>query len=271
MSEENLLVRVLGSCETMANASVICTDKTGIITQNKMTVIAGSFGVHARFVRRLEENGERLGNEAHNAMDSDVDLAKLNTVLPQAVRDLFNAAIAINSTASEDVDSESGAPVFIGNKTKTALLGLAKELGWPNCKDTHDSANIVQMIPFSNGRKCMGCVVRLLDGNHRLYIQGASEILTRKCVRHVAVHRDAANDAQSGNQVETVPIGEIEEKIISRTITSYESQALHTITLCYRDFPDWHPKGARLDEASKHTPYLSFLHLTRWDRSISMT
>jgi Ca2+-transporting ATPase len=64
------------------------------------------------------------------------------------VKDLLNAAIAINSTAFEDVDPESGAPVFIGNKTESALLGFAKELGWPNYKDTCNSADIVQMIPF---------------------------------------------------------------------------------------------------------------------------
>ena len=56
MTKENLLVRVLGSCETMANASVICTDKTGTLTQNVMTVVAGSVGIHAKFVCRLDES-----------------------------------------------------------------------------------------------------------------------------------------------------------------------------------------------------------------------
>ncbi|KAG6370024.1 hypothetical protein JVT61DRAFT_12543 [Boletus reticuloceps] len=50
MAKENLLERVLGSCEAMANTSVICTDKTGTLTQNTMTVIAGSIGIHAKFV-----------------------------------------------------------------------------------------------------------------------------------------------------------------------------------------------------------------------------
>jgi Ca2+-transporting ATPase len=188
MTKENLLVRVLGSCETMANASVICTDKTGTLTQNEMTVVAGSVGVHAKFVRRLEENRERTDSESRrgpNARDFAVDLTNLNSVLPKPLKELFNASIAINSTAFEDVDPESGDPVFIGSKTETALLGFAKELGWPNYKETRDSANIIQMIPFSSERKSMGCVVRLPDGTHRLYIKGASEILTRKCTRHV--------------------------------------------------------------------------------------
>src|SRR6266403_4612875 len=65
MTKENLLVRVLGSCETMANASVVCTDKTGTLTQNNMVVVAGSVGVNAKFVRKLSENASRS-----NAIDT---------------------------------------------------------------------------------------------------------------------------------------------------------------------------------------------------------
>ena len=257
MTKHNLLVRVLESCETMANVSVICTDKTGTLTQNEMSVVAGSVGVHAKFVRRLEENRERTELEARcgpKARDFAVDLANLNSVLPHSLKDLFNASISINSTAFEVVDPESGDPVFVGSKTETALLEFAKELGWPNYKETRDSAIIIRMIPFSSERQSMGCVVQLPDGTHRLYIKGASEILARKCTRHVLV-RDAANEASSGNdEVETVPIGELEDDNISRTITCYASQTLRTIALCYRDFSYWPPKGARLvnrDEVSR--------------------
>ncbi|KAH9021976.1 calcium-translocating P-type ATPase [Lactarius hengduanensis] len=247
MSKDNLLVRALGSCETLAKVSVICTDKTGTLTQNEMTVIAISVGVHAKFVRRLEEDRERMGSEVRNepnTKDFDVDMANLNTVLSHPLKDLFNAAI--NSTAFEDVDPDSGAPVFVGSKTEIALLEFAMELGWPSYGDTHDSAGIVQMIPFSSGRKSMGCLVRLPNGGHRLYIKGASEVLAQKCTRHVVAYRDPANEAPGENEVETVPIGEMEEDKISHTIASYASQALRTVSLCYRDFPYCPPHGARL-------------------------
>ena len=245
MTKDNLLVRVLESCETMANASVICTNKTGTLTQNEMSVVACSVGVHAKFVRRLEKNRERTDIEARRgpkARDFAVDLANLNSALPHSLKQLFNASIAINSTAFEDVDPESGDPVFIGNKTEAALLRFAKELGWPNYKETRDSAIVVQMIPFLSERKSMGCVVRLPDGTHRLYVKGASEILTRKCTRHVLV-----KEAPGGsNEVETVPIGELENDNISHTIRCYASETLRTIALCYRDFSYWPPKGALL-------------------------
>ncbi|KAH9159737.1 calcium-translocating P-type ATPase [Lactarius sanguifluus] len=244
MSKENVLVRVLGSCETLANASVVCTDKTGTLTQTEMTVVAVSVGVHAKFVQSLEENRGSEVRSSPNAKDIGVDLANLDTVLSHPLKDLFNAAITINSTAFEVMDPESGSPVFVGSKTETALLRFAKELGWPNHKDTRDSANVIHMIPFSSDRKSMGCVVQLADGSHRLYIKGASEVLARKCTQRVVVYRDIANEAPGGDEVETAPIGE--EDNISHTIASYSSQALRTIALCYRDFPHWPPQGALL-------------------------
>ena len=70
MTKENLLVRVLGSCETMANATVVCTDKTGTLTQNVMAVVAGSVGIHAKFVHKLEQNLARTNAEEEEASDS---------------------------------------------------------------------------------------------------------------------------------------------------------------------------------------------------------
>lgn len=256
MTRENLLVRVLSSCEIMANASVICTDKTGTLTQNEMTVVAGSVGIHAKFVRRLDDNPARAGNEATSRPKSNdfaVDLSNLNEALTPQLAELFNGSIAINSTAFEGVHSETGATVFIGNKTETALLSFAKELGWENYKVTRDAANVVQMIPFSSDRKSMGCVVRLPDGVHRLYLKGASELLTRKCTRHVVVYRDGINEVAGGSGIETAPIGELEEDNISRTITFYASQTLRTIALCYRDFRRWPPRGMRVGDNEEVT------------------
>ena len=273
MFKEKLLLRAVRSCEAMGNITVICTDKTGTLTQNEMTVVAGTVGVHAKFVRRLEENGKWAGNDDGSGPNTKdlVDLVVLNTVIPHPVKDLFNTVIALNSMAFEDIDPESGAPVFIGSKTESALLGFAKELDWPNYKDTRGSVDIVQMIPFSSDRKFMGCMVRFPDGRHRLYVKGASEILARNCTRHVVV----SDAAPSANEAETAPIRALEHDIISRTITSYASQALRTIALCYRDFPSWPPKGAQFlgrDEASNLITVSVFRTrvLTLWDRLITM-
>jgi P-type Ca2+ transporter type 2C len=101
----------------------------------------------------------------------------------------------------------------------------------------------------------MGCVVRLPDGVYRLFIKGASDILTRKCMRHVVVHRDGVNEVPGGTGVETAPIGELEEDNVSHTISFYASQTLRTIVLCYRDFRSWPPEGMQSMDDGEVTDY----------------
>jgi hypothetical protein len=111
-----------------------------------------SVGIHAKFVHKLDENPARAGIEdtnRPNAKDFTVDILNLNSTLTPQLVELLNASIAINSTAFEDVDSESGAMVFIGNKIETALLKFAKDLGWANYKDICNTADVILMIPFS--------------------------------------------------------------------------------------------------------------------------
>jgi Ca2+-transporting ATPase len=153
---------------------------------------------------------------------------------------LCNEAIAVNSTAFEDVEKETGDLVFMGSKTETALLNFAKELGWPNYKETRDAAKVIQMMPFSSDRKAMGAVVKHAHG-YRLYVKGASEILTKLCRRHVVVH-EQGGPAERGD-VELAEIDNFSEENITRTIIFYANQTLRTIALCYRDFPSWPPPG----------------------------
>jgi Ca2+-transporting ATPase len=256
MTYEKLLVRVLGSCETMANASVVCTDKTGTLTQNVMTVVAGSVGIHAKFVRKLEDNQARTNADQENLEeppkpsdirkhpdDFSIDQSNLNKVMSPQLQELFNASITVNSTAFEDADPETGEVVFVGSKTETALLKFAKELGWADYKKTRDAAKVLQMIPFSSERKAMGAVVKLPNGRARLHLKGASEILSKMCKRHVLVSEDAGDHGGPDEDVETAEIDALASDNISRTIIFYANQTLRTIALCYRDFDSWPPPG----------------------------
>ncbi|ELU40116.1 cation-transporting atpase fungi [Rhizoctonia solani AG-1 IA] len=256
MTKERLLVRVLGSCETMANASVVCTDKTGTLTQNVMSVVAGSVGVHCKFVQRLSENEGRQNvdrviedQEAGSQRNRDhkddfpLEMTQLNDVVREPLRSLFNEALAVNSTAFEDKNPETGELEFVGSKTETALLRFAKDLKWAPYQQTRSGADIIQMIPFSSERKAMGVVVRIPSGGYRLYLKGASEIITGLCTRHVVVHRPGSPTSTESNTIETAPITELEEENISRTIIFYANQMLRTLAVAYRDFESWPPAG----------------------------
>ncbi|KAJ7494644.1 Ca-transporting ATPase [Mycena galericulata] len=255
MTYEKLLVRILGSCETMANASVVCTDKTGTLTQNVMTVVAGSVGIHAKFVRHLEDNGARTNVDEpgvrKHSKDFSLDQSQLNTALSPQLRELFNEAIAVNSTAFQDTDDETGELTFVGSKTETALLQFAQELKWPNFKTTRDAANVLQMIPFSSERKAMGVVVKKGNGKSRLFLKGASEILSKKCVAHVVVQKGGDGTGSATMEIETAPNDELANDNITRTTIFYANQMLRTIALCYRDFDCWPPRDAVHDEQNE--------------------
>ncbi|KAH8114097.1 E1-E2 ATPase-domain-containing protein [Phellopilus nigrolimitatus] len=96
MTHENLLVRVLDGCETMVNASIGCTDKTGMLVQNMLSVIMGSVGIRVKFVPGIHECRRGARQRAAD-------------VLSPALRRLFNDALAGNSTALEDEDGKTSA------------------------------------------------------------------------------------------------------------------------------------------------------------------
>lgn len=91
----------------------------------------------------------------------------------------------------------------------------------------------------------MGCVVRLPDGVHCLFMKGASEILMWKSTRYVIVHCNGANDVPGDTGVETAPIGELEEDIITHDHILHFSD-LRTIALYYHDLRKLAPKACSL-------------------------
>ena len=133
MAGETLLVRVLGSCEIMANASVVCTDKTGTLTTNDMTVVAGSLGVHRKFSRgargKTDEDPRANVNEetGRHCQEFRIDLTELNEAPLESVWNALNTTITINSTAFEDTNQKAGKPELVSSKTETALLSFAKD------------------------------------------------------------------------------------------------------------------------------------------------
>ncbi|KAL1405555.1 plasma membrane calcium [Vanrija albida] len=249
MTQQNLLVRVLGACETMGHATVVCTDKTGTLTQNVMSIVAGSLGVHGKFVANMKDNIERsiADNEDHDSADFSFDMSEMNEVASPELKTLFNEAICVNSTAFEDkIDGEEQ---FVGSKTETALLRFAKELGWENYKKVRESATLVQMIPFSSELKAMGVVVKTTAGKYRLYIKGASEVLAKKCTRYVVVNPTTVPG------VETAAFDDAATNNISKTIIFYADQTLRTLALGYREFESWPPKGTPADTADDQVPF----------------
>jgi len=99
-----------------------------------MTVVAGSVGVHRKFG---QSPVEKAGTSDKKFCDDFAfDMKELNSVLNPAQKELFNAATAINSTAFEGHHHATGELKFVGSKTEPALLRFAKELNWPDYRQT---------------------------------------------------------------------------------------------------------------------------------------
>ena len=244
MLKENNLVRLLRACETMGNATVICSDKTGTLTQNKMTVVAGTLGASARFGnKKSPDNSEENSPVKRKSVISetfvqDASIAGVVSTLHEDVKLLLKQSISVNSTAFEG--EEDGRDAFVGSKTETALLNFARDyLAMDSVNEERANANIVQMVPFDSGRKCMATIVKLSDKRYRMYVKGASEILLERCTRILQDPTQAISD--------TFITQETTESL-SQTIDDYARRSLRTIGLLYRDFKEWPGKGVPTQE-----------------------
>jgi len=188
-----------------------------------MTVVAGTFGT-TKFV---QENAEP---------EKDQSISTWASSITPAAKTLITQSVAINSTAFEG--QEDGKPAFVGSKTETALLELAKNhLGLVSLSETRNNEQVVHMFPFDSGKKCMGAVVKVQNGVHRLVVKGASEILLG--FSSTFAHFDT---------LETEPLSDERRGMLTDTINEYANKSLRTIGFVYRDFMQWPPAHAELTE-----------------------
>ncbi|GBC44342.2 calcium-translocating P-type ATPase [Rhizophagus irregularis DAOM 181602=DAOM 197198] len=228
MLKDNNLVRVLSACETMGNATTICSDKTGTLTQNKMTVVTGIIGLSVPFVKDAETHSL----SANVVSTKPVSLKEINSEVPQDISQLLNESIAINSTAFEG-EIENGKKTFVGSKTETALLGFLLELNpGIDIKSLRESAQIVQLFPFNSERKSMGVVIKIDDSKWRFFVKGASEVILKKSNKIINIVKSDDNTTTSS----VIDLTEDNSDKVQKVIEDYATQTLRTIGIAYRDF-----------------------------------
>ncbi|XP_053169925.1 plasma membrane calcium-transporting ATPase 1a isoform X3 [Scomber japonicus] len=207
MMKDNNLVRHLDACETMGNATAICSDKTGTLTMNRMTVVQAFMAEkHYRKVPEPES-------------------------VPSSILDMLILGIAVNCAYTTKImppEKEGGLPRQVGNKTECALLGFSSDLkrDYQAIRNEIPEEKLYKVYTFNSVRKSMSTVLKMADGSYRMFSKGASEILLKKCYK-----------IMTANGESKVFRPRDRDDMAKKVIEPMASEGLRTICLAYRDFP----------------------------------
>ncbi|EGR33372.1 hypothetical protein IMG5_055150 [Ichthyophthirius multifiliis] len=199
MLRDKNLVRKLQACETMGGADCICSDKTGTLTQNKMTL-------------------STWWNEELQEFEKYKDTVNINDYISANQKDmqeLFFQSCAINSSADLRPDMK-------GSKTEIAILQLLDKFG-EQYEKWRERYEILARFPFSSARKRMGVILKM-NGKQRLLQKGASELVLNAC--------DTFLSKKTGK------IQPINDELLNKmkvAIKSMADNALRTIVLGYKE------------------------------------
>jgi len=247
MLKDNNLVRVLNACETMGGATTVCSDKTGTLTQNKMTVVKGVVGRFFGFegpeqIARLAEDLKSFKGKTDPANKEIKDGAELLDVLVEG--------ISINSTAFEG-ENDEGKIEFIGSKSETALLGMTKAMGidYRSYRD-NPCYQVVQVYPFSSAKKSMATLIKVnreakgtgKGSFYRMHVKGASEIVLRYSTKALLLPEGGfkfPGKTKAPELPTIVPLTRaLAEDYNNNIIERFANESLRTFSLAYRDFEE---------------------------------
>lgn len=206
MMDDNNLVRHLDACETMGNATAICSDKTGTLTTNRMTAVQCYVG---------EQHYRTLPTASQ---------------LPNLTSELLLQGIPINSGYTSKVlppPQPGGLIIQVGNKTDCALLGFVNSLGgnYETVRQEWPEEQLYKVYTFNSVRKSMSTVIRDSKGGFLMFTKGASEMVVKRCKWIL--------DADGKPK----PFSDADQEILTRSVIEVMAgDGLRTICLAYKRF-----------------------------------
>ncbi|KAM5287769.1 plasma membrane calcium-transporting ATPase 1 isoform 4-T4 [Ctenodactylus gundi] len=212
MMKDNNLVRHLDACETMGNATAICSDKTGTLTMNRMTVVQAYI------------------NEKHYKKVPEPE------AIPPNILSYLVTGISVNCAYTSKIlppEKEGGLPRHVGNKTECALLGFLLDLkrDYQDVRNEIPEEALYKVYTFNSVRKSMSTVLKNSDGSYRIFSKGASEIILKKCFKILSANGEAKVFRPRDR-----------DDIVKTVIEPMASEGLRTICLAFRDFPAGEPE-----------------------------
>jgi Ca2+-transporting ATPase len=214
MARQNALVRQLNSVETLGTTSVICSDKTGTLTQNQMQVMRLWAGGKAWKVtgEGFDPNGDFIDPEGVPASLAD----------EQDLRIMLSVSAYCNEARLIEVD---GRPAIQGNPTEGALVVAAAKLGISRAELKERRHETLQSFPFDSTRKMMSVMVRLPNGERVLAAKGAPDVILARA-SEVLLHG------------EEVPLTDQLRAELEQVIEGFGEDALRTLAIAYKRVGD---------------------------------
>lgn len=236
MARRGAIVRKLPAVETLGAATVICSDKTGTLTQNAMTVRAVyTYGCAYRVT------GEGY-NPAGAIREASADGVVVTTLRPALEQLLVSAALCNNAR----IEALEGSWRVIGDPTEGALLALAEKGGLPPASVRACSVVLTE-VPFDSNRKRMTIVARDERGREIAHVKGSVDVLLSRCDRCV-----------TGTGV--TPLTESMREEITVAATALSEQSLRVLAICRRERHGERPESGS-DDSEHFERELTFLGL----------
>jgi magnesium-transporting ATPase (P-type) len=242
----------------MGGATTVCSDKTGTLTQNRMTVHEGR--ILERYLQ-VDEAGNMTNKVEGGGPGFVVDANGTGADLANGALHHLFAGICVNSTAyradddatnlaRDQADAAQGtkrdptsepkvsATKYVGNQTECALLQFADKCG-QDYEHWRKQTETVKVYSFSSDRKRMSTVVKAqagADKPYALYCKGAAEVVLEKCTSALLADNSVVSlDSDAGN-------GQTRRDVISAKLIAMNNRALRAICIAYRpceDDRDW--------------------------------